>query len=272
MLIELKINPAVFNPNRRGFLFPDRAVLRTAARRTRQPFSGGSQNPASPPNVSKIAPFHTMAIEPRVFAMPSQLGVRAYHVIFTAYGFWLPNDPRGSWSDFVRSWELFLAGGPATKVATRQSVAHTSHDHDARLRSKQSLTYPPIVFTGQQAQSIGNAFQHMVAKSKYQVYACSILPAHVHMVLGRHQYHAETMVRLLKAEATTELTRTGLHPFGTLRKPDGAFPSPWARKCWKVFLNDDERIVQAIGYVEKNPIKEGKLLQRWSFVVPFNPT
>src|SRR5438034_5148372 len=41
--------------------------------------------------------------------------VLASHGIFTAYGFWLPNDPRGSWSDFVRSWELFLAGGFATK-------------------------------------------------------------------------------------------------------------------------------------------------------------
>ncbi len=31
----------------------------------------------------------------------------AYHSIFCAYGFWLPNDPRGSWSDFVGAWELF---------------------------------------------------------------------------------------------------------------------------------------------------------------------
>ena len=33
----------------------------------------------------------------------------AYHVIFGMYGFWLPNDPRGSWSDFVAAWELFRA-------------------------------------------------------------------------------------------------------------------------------------------------------------------
>ncbi len=49
--------------------------------------------------------------------------VLAYHVIFGAYGFWLPNDPRGSWSDFVAAWELFLAGGHATKTTTRRSVA-----------------------------------------------------------------------------------------------------------------------------------------------------
>lgn len=32
--------------------------------------------------------------------------IHGYHLIWGAYGFWLPNDPRGSWSDFVYSWEL----------------------------------------------------------------------------------------------------------------------------------------------------------------------
>ena len=39
-----------------------------------------------------------------------------YHVIFGMYGFWLPNDPRGSWSEFVGEWELFRAAGRATKT------------------------------------------------------------------------------------------------------------------------------------------------------------
>jgi len=29
--------------------------------------------------------------------------VIAYHAIFSTYGFWLPNDPRGSWSEFKES-------------------------------------------------------------------------------------------------------------------------------------------------------------------------
>jgi len=91
------------------------------------------------------------------------------------------------------------------------------------------------------------------------------------MVLGRHRYHGETMVRLLKAEATTELARTGLHPLNSFPQRDGTFPSPWARKCWKVFLNNDDDILRAIDYVEKNPVKEGKPPQRWSFVMPFFP-
>jgi len=131
--------------------------------------------------------------------LASRLGVRAYHAIFTAYGFWLPNDPRGSWSDFVRSWELFLTAGPVTKVTTRQSLAGVGHDRAARWRAKNALTYPPVKFTGRQAQCIAHGFRHMVQKSNYQVFACSILPQHVHMILGRHHYHVETMVRLLKA-------------------------------------------------------------------------
>src|SRR4051812_43899841 len=37
---------------------------------------------------------------------PEKSMIVGYHVIFSTYGFWLPNDPRGSWSDFVGSWEL----------------------------------------------------------------------------------------------------------------------------------------------------------------------
>jgi REP element-mobilizing transposase RayT len=199
-------------------------------------------------------------------------GVRAYHVIFGAYGFWLPNDPRGSWSDFVRSWELFRAGGPATKVTTRRSVAHVPHDREARRRAKEALRYPPVIFDGRQALSIAHGFARMAAKGQYQVYACSILPEHVHLVLGRHSYRVETMVRLLKADATTELIQDGRHPLAAWPQPDGALPSPWARRRWKVFLDDDADIVRAIRYVEENPVKEGKRPQRWSFVVPFAPT
>ena len=46
--------------------------------------------------------------------------VLAYHVIFSIYGFWLPNDPRGSWSEFVGAWEL-VRYGTSTKTNTRRS-------------------------------------------------------------------------------------------------------------------------------------------------------
>ena len=71
----------------------------------------------------------------------------AYHVAFSAYGFWLPNDPRGSWSDYVFAPRL-RQFGPATKVHTRQSVARVEHDYRQRTAAKRALKYPAVVFNG----------------------------------------------------------------------------------------------------------------------------
>ena len=73
--------------------------------------------------------------------------VLGYHIILSAYGFWLPNDPRGSWSDFVASWELFKFG-PATKVTGKRSYAHDPHDAATRRAAKAALKYPPVRFNG----------------------------------------------------------------------------------------------------------------------------
>lgn len=46
-------------------------------------------------------------------------------------------------------------------------------------------------------------------------------------------------------------------------------PRMWSSKGWKVFLDSEESIEEAIYYVVQNPIKEGKPQQHWSFVRPF---
>ena len=194
--------------------------------------------------------------------------IRASHVIFSAYGFWLPNDPRGSWSDFVRSWEM-CCYGPATKVLTSQSLAHKPHDHAARQQAKDTLVYTPVEFTGLQAKSVAEGFAHAVCESGYQVHACAVLPEHVHMVIARHQRHVERIVGHLKSRATHHLTEAGRHPFQDRRLSNGRFPPMWGRGCWKVFLNSDTAVHRAIEYVEQNPVKEGKPRQHWSFVVPY---
>src|SRR5260370_1534239 len=210
------------------------------------------------------------AAEPRaVLRTAAKRGVLAYHVIFGAYGFWLPNDPRGSWSEFVAAWDLFRAGGPATTPTTRRSVAGAAHDSSARRRVKQALKYPAVVFDGHQALSISHGFARMAEKSGYHIHACSILPEHVHLVLGRHHYKVEQMVRLLKAEASIRLAEDGRHPLALWPQADGSLPTPWAAKCWKVFLDSAEDIERAIRYVQNNPVKEGKRPQRWPFVVPY---
>ncbi len=159
----------------------------------------------------------------------------AHHVIFTAYGFWLPNDPRGSWSDYVGSWEL-TQFGPATKTDTRRSVAANPHDRSLRLAAKQALKYPPVHFTGAQALSITRGFAAAIAEHGYRVYACSILPNHVHAVIERCDRPIETVVAHWKAKATAQLNRDGCHPLSAFTDRRGTPPTPWAAKCWKCFL------------------------------------
>jgi REP element-mobilizing transposase RayT len=193
------------------------------------------------------------------------------HVIFGAYGFWLPNDPRGSWSDFVGSWELFRFG-PATKVETRVSLAHEPHDRAARLAAKEALQRPAVQFTGVQARAVGHGFAESVRKGSVTVWACSIMPEHVHLVIARHWVKVEHISNLMKGAATRALLQESLHPFSQWQEADGTVPKCWAVGEWKVYLGSEEEIQRAIKYVEANPIKEGKPAQHWPFVTRFQPT
>src|SRR4051812_17027117 len=102
--------------------------------------------------------------------------ILAYHLIFSAYGFWLPNDPRGSWSDFVGAWELFRYGGPATKVNERRSYAKDAHDRQLRLATKQRLKYPAVRFNARQVGVIAEGFQLAITEGGYTCHALAVLP------------------------------------------------------------------------------------------------
>lgn len=194
--------------------------------------------------------------------------VIGYHVILTAYGFWLPNDPRGSWSDFVGAWEL-LRFGRATTTDERRSLAQKSHDLQMRLAAKNALKYPAVQFTGAQARAIGLGFAGFVKRSALKVWACSILPEHTHMVVGQHRYGIEQIANLLKGAATGRLNAEGIHPLRRFRASNGKPPKAWAQGLWKVFLRTPADVRRAIRYVEDNPAKERLPRQRWSFVTRF---
>ncbi len=191
--------------------------------------------------------------------------IRGFHFIFTAYGFWLPNDPRGSWSTTIRKWEL-LRYGEATKTDARHSLAEQVHDYHKRIAAKRLLKYPPVHFTGAQARAIALGFKRAAEEGEYVVHALAVLPEHTHLVMARHERHVDQIASHLKAKATRQLSAAGLHPLAP-HKPDDP-PSPWARGKWCVFINDESQVRAAIEYTEKNPEKEGKPRQYWTFITP----
>ncbi len=193
--------------------------------------------------------------------------VLGYHFIFSAYGFWLPNDPRGSWSEVVREFEL-LQFGPATKVHTTRSVARRPHDVGLRLKAKEALRYRPVRFTGIQARAIARGFTIAAQEAAYSIHALAILPDHVHLVMSRHGKHIDLIAGHLKSKATFQLTSEKIHPLARFASKTGHVPSPWSRNYWCPFIRSVAHLRDSIGYVERNPIKAGLRAQRWSVVVP----
>ena len=171
--------------------------------------------------------------------------VHAYHVIFGTYGFWLPNDPRGSWSDFVGSWEL-VRFGRATKSLARMEL--TPAEEAQRLAAKQALQYPPVQLTDVQVLAVATGFAIACRKSGLTLWTCSILPEHVHAVIARHRFKVEYIVGLLKGEATKQLKREQLHPLAAHVQGTDV-PTPWADRCWRVYLDSEHAIESAIHYV-----------------------
>jgi REP element-mobilizing transposase RayT len=184
-----------------------------------------------------------------------------YHIIFGAYGFWLPNDPRGSWSAFVGSWDLFRFG-KATKTDVRHSVAAAPHDFKQRLAAKTALKRPPVQFSQLQIEAVGSGFGEYTSRSGLVIHACAVLPDHVHLVVAMHRLDPSKIAAQLKGAASAELNRRRLHPFEGNEKA-------FARGEWVVYLDTPDDMHRAIHYVENNPEKEGLPRQFWPFVTPF---
>ena len=185
--------------------------------------------------------------------------VAAYHSTFCAYGFWLPNDPRGSWSDYVRSWDLYYAAGGGTACGARRSVAAVVHDRASRQRGKETLANPPVRFSMEQIAAIGRGFGVACAETNYRILACAIMPDHVHTVILRHAKENEQVVGHLRSRGTKQLNAESLR----------TDPTVWAQKGWDVYLDTAEDIARAIKYVNNNPTKAGLAPQKWDFITPW---
>lgn len=195
--------------------------------------------------------------------------IHGYHVILGMYGFRLPNDPRGSWSEVIRKWELIRFGNAQRNLADRSLAELTDEELDRRNAAREQLKYPPVSLTGLQAESIGNGFAKHSRRNNYTIWACAILPEHVHLVIARHTFNVEQMVNLLKGTATRRILEDERHPLIKHIRDDGKIPQMWSRNQWCVYLDSEIAIEEASCYVNGNPEKECKPRQRWKFVTPF---
>jgi hypothetical protein len=194
--------------------------------------------------------------------------VIAHHVVFACYGFWLPNEERGSWSTEVWA-ENLRPFGEATKTDATYSLARRTYDREKRRAAREALKYPPVRLDAQQRLAVAVGFGEIIQRLRIRCFACAVMPDHSHLVLGAHRYHAEEMIGHLKRAASRQLTALGCHPLEAFRNGDGSVSTPWVEGGWKRYLNTPIEAVGAIDYVDENPEKLGLPPQPWSFVIPF---
>src|SRR4051812_31038798 len=162
--------------------------------------------------------------------------VIGFHLIACTYGFWLPNDERGSGSDFVRA-EALVKFGPANPVSHGRSVAWRPFDREIRRMALASLRYPAVVLNDAQIAAAGRGVgREIAAFGAADVQAFAQLRNHFHLVCGRCRYDARRFAGRLKGAATRQLLAEGIHPFGAFRDGEGKVPSPWSVKPWVVYL------------------------------------
>jgi hypothetical protein len=195
--------------------------------------------------------------------------VIGFHVIGCTYGFWLPNDPRGSGSDNVRS-EALRPFGAATKVNHSRSVARQPFDPQLRRLARDALKYPYVEFNDAQIASVSRGFAREIeAYRGATLHALTVLRNHFHFVCGPCRYDIRRFEGRLKGAATRQLLADRIHPLWRFTDDDGTTPSCWSQKPWVVYCFTAQDLLRSIRYVNANLARGGMGAQRHGFVVPY---
>jgi REP element-mobilizing transposase RayT len=185
--------------------------------------------------------------------------VAGYHLIWTAYGWWLPNDPRGSSSREIRVERIAELG---EHHYGRKEVQPKS----AELRrffenARRALKYELLTFTDDEVNLVAAAFAAVIQERRYTSYACAIMPDHVHILVRKHVDLSEMMIEHLQERSRQALIEAGRRPMDH---------PVWGGPGWKVFLNTPDDFRRVVKYIQENPIKAGRAAQRWEFVKEYD--
>lgn len=185
--------------------------------------------------------------------------VIAHHLIFTAYGWWLPNDPRGSTSRTICNDVIADLGNlhygrkkvqPAGwKIRDFYDCAAPVLQHDLRE------------FTGREAREIAHSFRDVINQARLTTWACAIMPDHVHLLIRKHKLLAEEMIAQFQSSSRSRLRALDMGP---------AIHPVWGGPGWKVFLDHPDEVWRTVKYIEENPTDRRLPRQKWSFVVPYD--
>ncbi len=187
--------------------------------------------------------------------------VAAYHLIWTTYGSWLPNDPRGSNSEEVCCAKIAQLGELHVGRKRIQPAGQVIQEFYEAARGV--LKHDLLTFSPKEVETLACGFAEVIKKRTYTCYASAIMPDHIHLIIRKHRDTAETMIEEFQQASRESI----LSEEGTRHSPDHPV---WGGPGWKVFLNTQDDIQRTIDYIEQNPVKIGQPIQRWDFVKPYD--
>lgn len=190
--------------------------------------------------------------------MPNPI-VIAHHLVWTAYGWWLPNDPRGSNSQWVASEVIAELGNLHRGRKKAQPAGWEIRTFYGRAR--EVLMFPLLTFDEAVRTEIGAAFAAVIDAERYTCYACAVMPDHVHILIRKHKHAAEEMIDHLQCASRSRLAETRHRP---------ADHPTWGGPGWKVFLDHPDEVRRTITYIERNPLPLRLPKQQWPFVTEYN--
>ena len=186
--------------------------------------------------------------------------VAGYHLLWTVYGYWLPNDPRGSTSREIRVEPIKPLGDIHFG---RKKVQPSSGEIKAfKAVAQDSLKHPLLTLDDDDVTQIGKVIGQVIGAKKYVCHAGAVMPDHIHLLIRRHRDRAEDMIQHFQ-----EWTRSALIDSGK-RAPTHPV---WTKgPGWKGFLNTTRDIERTIKYIRQNPEKIGRVEQNWDFVTAYD--
>ena len=173
----------------------------------------------------------------------------AYHIIFTTYGTWLPNDPRGSFSKQIYNQKLALIA--PIKYGKQENVPQRKKLGEFWSCASKKLNHPPYFIDENAPQTIADSFANTISGLKLTVPACAIMKDHIHILILRTKYNVGYIANQLKSTATKNLNSKN---------------AIWTQGYWKVFIDNAETLKSAIEYINSNPVWAGMPQQNWKFI------
>lgn len=179
-----------------------------------------------------------------------------HHLIWSVYGTWLPNDPRGSTSRTIKSKWLTdradLHFGRKKIQPRRGEVREFYNDATPQLK------HDVILLTEAQRNIVGAAFAEVIQRTPYTCYSCAIMPDHVHIVLRQHRHRVDEMIAKLQSSSRLRLSAhlPENHPV-------------WTTGGYNRFILTPQQMRNTIEYIYNNPLKEGLPPQPWDFIQPY---